>query len=70
MTTVFAWLADLGIQLDDYPTDDRQLAYRAALREARRAARTTSSPFARLATRFGLAPTRPTVKLAPCACAA
>jgi hypothetical protein len=73
MNTVFIWLADLGIQLDDHQPDDRQLAYRVALREARREARLearpTSSPLARLAARLGFTH-KPAVSPAPCACPA
>lgn len=70
MTTVFAWMADLGIRLDDHEPDARQLAHMAAVREAKRQTGGASSPFGRLARRLGLEPIRATTDPMTSCCAA
>ncbi|HEX5149238.1 MAG TPA: hypothetical protein VFW02_09175 [Candidatus Limnocylindrales bacterium] len=70
MNTFFAWMADLGIQLDDHQPDARQRAHLAAIREARREADRGSSRLSRLARWLGSASTRPAAQPATCSCPA
>ena len=70
MNTIFAWMADLGIQLDDHRPDARQLAHLAAIRDARREADRGASWFRRLARRLDAVSTRRTANPATCACPA
>ena len=70
MNTIFAWMADLGIQLDDHQPDARQLAYMATIREARREANRGSSRFDRLARWLGSASIRPAASPSTCSCPA
>jgi hypothetical protein len=70
MDAIFAWMADLGIRLDDHEPDARQLAHMEALREAKREANRGTTRISRLARRIGLEPVRTTTEPAPCACAA
>lgn len=70
MNNVLAWMAALGIQLDDHQPDARLLAHIEATRAAREQNRNRSSPLTRLARRIGLEPIRTTIEPATCACAA
>lgn len=70
MNNVLAWMAALGIQLDDHQPDARQLAHIAATRGASDQNRNASSPLTRLARRLGFEPARTTTEPASCACAA
>ena len=56
MNTVFAWMAMLGVQLDDHQPDARQLAHIAAVRAARKQNRDTAPFVTRLARAVGLVP--------------
>ncbi len=70
MTTVFAWMADLGIRLDDHEPDARQLAHMAAIRDAKRQTGGASSPFGRLARLLGFEPARVATNPMTSCCAA
>jgi hypothetical protein len=56
------WMMAFGLQLDDFEPDERLLAHREAVREAKRAARRDRgrglAPFRRVAAWAGLAPSR------------
>ena len=67
MNNVLAWMAAIGIQLDDHQPDARQLAHIAATRDARAQIRNASSPLAGL---IGVAPVHATIPPATCACSA
>ena len=56
MSNVLAWLAAMGVQLDDHQPDARQLAHIEAMRQANAQNRAASSTLTRLATAVGLLP--------------
>jgi hypothetical protein len=71
MDNVLAWMAALGIQLDDHQPDARQLEHIAAARAAKAQNRSASSLFTRVGRAVRLIPVTQ-IRPAPttCACAA
>jgi hypothetical protein len=71
MNNVLAWMAALGIQLDDHQPDARQLEHIAATRAAKAQNRSASSRLTRVARAVGLMPVAQTAaEPTTCACAA